>query len=119
MITKTTIGIRSARFHAFHGYYPEEQLYGHTFIVDCEVQLSDEPGNKDDLAKTLNYESLYHAIQQEMNTKQRLLETVIQRIISRIESFAPVKGGYVQIIKEGAQLGGPLQGTVVRMDFAV
>ena len=119
MITTTTIGLKAASFYAFHGYYEEERQYGHTFIVDCEVQLSSTPPTSDDLSDTLNYETLYQIIADEMGQTKKLLETVIQSIIRKIEAQPDVAGGYVQITKVGAQLGGKLEGTTVKMEFEV
>lgn len=119
MITTTTIGIKAAQFYAYHGYYEQERKYGHTFVVDCEVRLSSPPSPRDQLTDTLNYESLYLIIASEMGQTKKLLETVIQSIIRQVESQASVAGGYVQITKVGAQLGGKLDGTMVRMDFEV
>jgi dihydroneopterin aldolase len=119
VITTTTIGIKAAHFHAYHGYYEQEQLYGHTFIVDCEIQLASSPGAHDELSDTLNYEVLYQIIADEISRTKKLLETVIQAIIAKIEAQPNVAAGHVQITKVGAQLGGKLEGTVVRMAFEV
>lgn len=119
MITTTTIGIKAAHFHAYHGYYEQERLYGHTFVVDCQVRLSTTPTDNDELSDTLNYEILYGVIATEMGKTKKLLESVIQAIIHEIEAHPGVAGGYVQITKVGAQLGGKLEGTVVKMDFEV
>ena len=36
---KTTVSIKGAEFHAYHGYYEEERLTGNTFCIDAEVEL--------------------------------------------------------------------------------
>jgi dihydroneopterin aldolase len=83
-----TVALKDVKIHAFHGYYPEEQLIGCDFILDVEVTFtpSDETENLD---KTVNYEVLNQIIIQEMKQTQKLLETVVNNIINTIISKYP------------------------------
>lgn len=78
-----TVAIKDVKHHAFHGYYPEEQLVGCDFLVDVEVTFTPQ-GDSEDLDRTVNYEVLNQLIDQEMKRCQKLLETVVANIINNI-----------------------------------
>lgn len=82
-----TVSLKGAEFFAYHGYYPEEQLLGTTFIVDIDVSF--EPsGNagSDDISKTVNYEQLYNICCHEMKTPRKLIETVANDMIEQVKA---------------------------------
>lgn len=117
MIKRTTIGIRGAEFVAYHGYYPAERLYGHTFVIDLQVTLYQPSTTSESLADTVDYASLYAICAREMSTTQQLLETVLYRIIKKIKALPLVAGGTITISKRGAQLGGKIDAATVEMEF--
>ena len=78
-----TVALKDVKCYAFHGFYPEEQLTGNHFLVDVEVTFS--PSNEtEDLLKTVNYEVVNFIILEEMKNTQKLLETVVRRIMDKI-----------------------------------
>jgi 7,8-dihydroneopterin aldolase/epimerase/oxygenase len=82
-----TVSLKSAEFFAYHGYYPEEQLLGTTFIVDIDVSF--EPladAGSDDLSGTVNYEQLYNICCDEMKTPRKLIETVASNIMEKVKA---------------------------------
>lgn len=115
---KTTVAIKGAEFHAYHGYYEEERKTGNTFIIDAEVELKTFDSNDDNIADTVNYEKLFKVCESEMNKTQKLLETVVFNIITRFkDEFSNVTGGKVKMEKLGPQLGGKVAKAVVEMEF--
>lgn len=78
-----TVVLKEVKHHAYHGYYPEEQLVGGNFTVDVEVTFVPQ-GDSENLARTVNYEALNQIIDEEMKNCQKLLETVVLNIITRI-----------------------------------
>jgi len=86
------INLNDAEFFAYHGFYPEEQLLGCRFLVDISVSfMPDNNLSEDELANTINYESLYIIACEEMRHTRKLIETVAQSIFDRIQhkySFA-------------------------------
>ncbi|POY37475.1 dihydroneopterin aldolase [Solitalea longa] len=79
------IALNGLEVFAHHGYYPEEQLIGGRFLVDVKVETDfSSAAVNDDLGATLNYETLFEIVQEEMKTASKLLEHVGQRIINRI-----------------------------------
>lgn len=115
---KTKVAIRGAEFFAFHGYYEEERKSGNRFIIDAEVSLKTFDSNDDNINDTVNYEQLFNVCNQEMQKTQKLLETVVFNIITRIKSEYPtVVGAKVKMEKIGPQLGGKVEKAVVEMEY--
>ena len=84
------IALEGLEFHAFHGVYPHERESGNCFQVDISVEADfSEATLQDDLAGTVNYETLYHIVSKEMETPSKLLETVAQKIIDDVMSELP------------------------------
>jgi len=115
---KTKVSIKGAEFYAFHGYYEEERKAGNTFVVDAEVTLKTFDSSDDNIQDTVNYESMYHIISQEMDRTQQLLETVVYNIITRFrDELVNVSSATVRLEKIAPQLGGKVQKSVVEMEF--
>ncbi|WP_025143531.1 dihydroneopterin aldolase [Pedobacter jeongneungensis] len=85
---KQTVALKDVKCFALHGYYPEEQLIGNHFVVDLETEFIPR-GFDDELAQTVNYEDLNNIILQEMKHTQKLLETVLKNIISKVIELYP------------------------------
>jgi dihydroneopterin aldolase len=85
---KQTVALKDVKCFALHGYYPEEQLIGNHFIVDLETEFTPQ-GFDDELAQTVNYEDLNNIILEEMKQTQKLLETVLKNIISKVIELYP------------------------------
>lgn len=83
-----TVALKEVKCYAFHGFYPEEQLTGNHFLIDVEVTFSpsDETEN---LQKTVNYEALNFIVLAEMKNTQKLLETVVKNIMSKVLNAYP------------------------------
>lgn len=80
------IALEGIKLHAYHGFYPEEQILGTEYIIDVYVMLNmSEVSQTDDLSKTVNYENLFRIVKAEMAKNSKLIETVAQRIINRIK----------------------------------
>ena len=81
------IALHGAEFFAYHGFYPEEQILGTSFIVDIEVSFSPAADVKaDEIENTVNYEHLYEIAREEMQEPKKLIETVAQSILDRIKA---------------------------------
>jgi 7,8-dihydroneopterin aldolase/epimerase/oxygenase len=114
---KTTVSIRDAQFFSYHGFYEEERLSGHHFVVDVSVILKNFDSLDDNIADTVNYESIYNICKQEMETSQKLIETVALQIINRCKNeLNNVDTVKVKIEKIGPQLGGKVGKSVIEME---
>ncbi|MCO6463955.1 MAG: dihydroneopterin aldolase [Saprospiraceae bacterium] len=115
---KTRIAIEGAAFFAHHGYYEEEQRAGNHFIIDAEVTMDHHHAASDEIHHTVNYEAIYQICKQEMQQTHKLLETVVFNILTRFKSeFYAISSAKVRLTKLGPQLGGPVEKSVVEMEF--
>ena len=87
MSTSLQINLKRCKFHSKHGFYPEEQLLGNVFWVSVHISYQPQKALDDTLENTLNYETLYQIVREEMQVPQKLLETVAYRIRTRIQNI--------------------------------
>jgi 7,8-dihydroneopterin aldolase/epimerase/oxygenase len=79
------ITLEGLEFHAFHGVYPHERASGNWFEVDISVETDfTEGASNDELAGTVNYETLFEIVKKEMEQPSKLLETVAEKIVGQV-----------------------------------
>src|SRR6476661_10035262 len=101
------VALENIRFFAYHGYYPEEQVLGTSFLVTIETESDVFGSGEDDLTNTVNYERLFSIAKAEMEVPRKLLETVAHAILEQIRhEFLAVKTIRVAIRKQHPPLGG-------------
>ncbi len=102
------ISLEGMRFHAFHGVHPEEAILGTEYIVNITVETPiGEAAKTDDLAKTINYETIYQAVKMEMDVPHALIETLIDAIVQRLKfQFVGMMTVEVSVKKLNPPLGG-------------
>ncbi|GAB1464371.1 dihydroneopterin aldolase [Pedobacter sp.] len=112
-----TVALRDVSCHAYHGFYPEEQLIGGIFMVDVEVTFT--PSNDtENLAKTVNYEVLNHIVLQEMKQTQKLLETVVKNMLTAVkESYPFILTAKVGIRKMNPPMPGQIGHSFVELSY--
>nr|WP_199156324.1 dihydroneopterin aldolase [Pedobacter sp. ASV2] len=105
---KQTVALKDVKCFALHGFYPEEQLTGNHFIVDLETEFS-PLGFTDELNQTVNYEDLNAIILSEMKNTQKLLETVLHNMISKVVELYP----FVEVVNVSIKkLNPPMPGQI-------
>jgi dihydroneopterin aldolase len=114
---KKRVGIKGAEFFAFHGYYPEENKAGNYFRVDAEAILEYTEDSLDELSNTLNYESIFNIVKEEMEKPRKLLEAVLESIIERMRTELQVEHGRVRLEKAAPPMGGKMRATFVEYEF--
>ena len=102
------ISLEGLEFHAYHGVYAHERSSGNKFEVDITVEAKlQEKVLEDDLSGTINYESLYAVVKEEMERPSKLLETVgygiAQRVLAKFEEALQVE---IKISKFNPPIGG-------------
>jgi len=107
------IAIEGMRFYAFHGFYDEEQKIGNDYEVSVYVDTNfAAAASKDDLAGTVNYETIYRIVKIEMQKRTRLLEALAQRIIDKIKAlFDTIETITLRL----AKLSPPISGDINRV----
>ena len=82
------ISVNNAWFYSFHGCLGEETVVGGEYLVNVSVELDTSLAEtSDSLEDTVNYVDVYNAIKKEMDTPSKLLEVVMERIISSINQL--------------------------------
>lgn len=118
MKDRFSVGLEGMKFHAFHGFYEEEQIVGRTFIVDVKLQVFSTLDGEDNISDTFNYETIYEIVQKEMTTTQKLIETVGFRIKEELISRSkhPIEGT-IRIAKESPLMAGEVGRSVIEVYF--
>jgi len=106
----TTISIEGMEFFAYHGCFREEQIIGTKFEIDLYLAVDTKKAEtSDDLYDTVNYQSVYEVVKDEMKRSSKLLEHVARRILNRIKKeFSAVQGATIKIKKMNPPLGGKM-----------
>lgn len=101
------ITLKNMRFYAYHGFYEVEQKVGGWYSVDVVAEPANEwSGCDDDLANTVNYETIYNIVRKEMSIKSRLIEHVAVRILRKLETAIADTAFTVRVHKHNPPLGG-------------
>ena len=102
------VALEGLEFHAFHGVYPHERESGNWFEIDVSVDTDFSiAAEQDELNGTVNYETLFKIVKQEMEVPSKLLETVAEKIVDTILStFPQVEIVELKISKINPPIGG-------------
>lgn len=111
------ISLEGIKMFARHGFYEEEEILGNEFLIDLSVDAPIGAASMtDDLFKSVNYETLFYLCKVEMKEPAKLIETVAQRIVDRIEEHFPtVMGIRLKLTK----LNPPLDGKVAKASVEI
>ena len=112
------VALEGIRFYAFHGFYQEEQKTGNYFIVDVYVDASiEKAASGDELAATVNYETIYRVCKLEMDKPSKLLEHVARRIIDRIVYLCTgIEKIKVRISKQNPPMGAQIDRAFIEFE---
>ena len=96
------------KFFAYHGVAPEEKSLEQTFEVDIEVSTSlKAAATSDDLTASIDYSILHTIAKEEMGRhKYNLIETVAEKISTRILSLNGALSTTIRIRKPNAPIDG-------------
>jgi dihydroneopterin aldolase len=111
------IALEGLEFHAFHGVYPHERESGNWFEIDIAVETDfSEGAAHDDLRGTVNYETLFRIVKEEMEQPSKLLETVAEKIVGDVLMLLPVVSVVeLKISKLNPPIGGKCKRASVEM----
>lgn len=112
------VALHGVEFFAYHGFYPEEQKIGNTFIVDIEVEFAPGDNMDDELDNTVNYELLFDIVNERMKVTSKLIETVAQGVVDDIKrQYAFVTGISVSIKKLNPLIGAKVKYSEVIVNY--
>lgn len=80
---KATVKVENLKIYAFHGCMEEEKVIGSDYVVDiCAVCSVGKKAFGDEIEDTVDYVDLARIAKREMSIRSKLLEAVVNRIIS-------------------------------------
>ena len=80
---KATVKVENLKIYAFHGCMEEEKVIGSDYIVDiCAACSVGKKAFGDEIEGTVDYVDLARIAKREMSIRSKLLEAVVNRIIS-------------------------------------
>ena len=102
--------LANMQFQGRHGWHQHEVENPQAFEVDIELERDLGPAaSTDDLAKTIDYGTVYDAVRQIVEGRSfRLLEALAEAIAQAVLGAFDVAAVTVRLRKPQVQLGGPL-----------
>ncbi|MCQ2332106.1 MAG: dihydroneopterin aldolase [Paludibacteraceae bacterium] len=101
----------------YHGVYEEENRIGGKYTVDVRLKVADNFGEDDRIESTVNYETVYGIVRQEMEKRSKLIEDVARRIAKEIKAMKGVEGAEVAVYKYNPAMGGKVWRTGVKIEI--
>jgi len=111
------IKVENIRVFANHGCLREETAIGSDYRIDLEVKADLKTSAQSDaLEDTVDYVFLNKVVRDEMATPSKLLETVAQRILTRIfKEDKMVTKATVSVSKINPPIGGDVEMVTIKM----
>jgi len=104
-----TIKLQNLIFFGRHGIYEEEKSLGNEFELNLAISFVSSEKIIGDINHTINYETVYELVKQEMGKPSPLLETLVTRITEILHSFFP---GIKKITISICKLHPPIEGFI-------
>jgi len=111
------IKVKNIRLYAYHGCLDEEGKIGSEYRVDVSVKTDlSKSAKSDNLSDTVDYVHLNKIIKEEMAIRTKLLETVADKILTRILiEITIVNKATVQVSKVNPPIGGNVAMVTIKM----
>ena len=109
--------LKNIRLYAYHGCLDEEGKIGSEYRVDLTVEADLSTSAKtDNLSDTVDYVHLNKIVREEMSVRTKLLETVADKIITRIlNEIKIVNKTTVEVSKVNPPIGGNVAMVTIKM----
>ncbi len=80
---KATVKVENLKIYAFHGCMEEEKVIGSDYVVNiCAICSVGKKAFEDEIGGTVDYVDLARIAKREMSVRSKLLEAVVNRIIT-------------------------------------
>ena len=112
------IALEQMEFWAYHGCFTEEQVIGTRFLIDLYIETDTSKAElSDDLNDTINYQSVYKVVKNEMQIPSKLLEHLGRRILTSVFTrFPKISYAKIKISKLNPALGGKIGSVSVNLE---
>lgn len=103
-----SIKLKNIKVFSYHGCLDEESKIGSDYRVDLIIKADlSKSAESDKLADTIDYVHLNKIVKEEMAIRSKLLETVAERILTRVfKDLVLVKKAKVHVSKINPPIGG-------------
>ena len=112
------IELEDMEFHSFHGCFKEERIVGNKFLVQLAFEMDSKKAElSDNIIDTVNYQSVYTLVKEEMIKPSHLLEHIARRILNRIKAeFPEILAAKVKVSKMNPPMGGKMRNVSVTLN---
>ncbi len=112
MAASDEVFLAGLQFYAYHGVNPEERALGQRFLVDVALEADlRAAGRGDDLARTINYSTVYKRIRAIVEgPPRRLIEAVAEEIAAALLAEFAADAVTVTVRKPEVALKGAFPG---------
>jgi dihydroneopterin aldolase len=91
-----TVFLRGLEFYAHHGVPDEEQVIGHRYIADLDMEVRGEADQTDQITETIDYGSVAALVisisgREQVRTVERLGAIVCEAVLGRFPSVEKVR----------------------------
>lgn len=103
--------LENIRIYSNHGCLDEEALIGSDYLVDLEIEADlSKSAKTDELSDTVDYVHLNKIVKEEVLIRSKLLETVAERILLRINNeLSMVTFAKIKLSKVNPPIGGNVE----------
>ena len=111
------IKVENIRVFANHGCLKEETAIGSDYRVDLEVKVDlSTSAISDELKDTVDYVFLNKVVREEMSKPSKLLETVAQRVLTRVfNEDKLVRKATISVSKINPPIGGDVEMVTIKL----
>ena len=115
---KATVKVENLKIYAFHGCMKEEKVIGSDYLVNiCAVCSVGKKAFEDEIGGTVDYGDLARIAIREMSIRSKLLEAVVNRIISScFNEISVLEEISVNISKLNPPINADVEAVSVSMD---
>lgn len=116
-INNSYILLEKIRCYAYHGVAPQENLIGNEYLIDLKLKVNiSKAAQTDEVADTVNYAEVHHAIMTEMAVPSKLLEHVGGRIIKKLfEQFPTIEEIELRLSKRNPPMGADIESAGIEL----
>jgi dihydroneopterin aldolase len=109
--------VEGIKIYAYHGCFKEETAIGTNFTVDVVLDVDlEKPAHTDEIQDTVNYQTVFEVVKDQMAIPSKLLEHVAKRIIDTLFiKFPTINKIKIKVSKLNVPLGGHIDKVSVEL----
>lgn len=116
------IEIEDMEFYSYHGCFEAEKIVGNHFLVQAYIETDcRKAALSDKIEDTLNYQTVYTIISEQMNIPSSLLEHVCNRILDALFLQFPkqILHARIKVSKLTPPMGGKMKSVSITLERGI